>query len=62
MLSELKGYFQKHKDIIMTIGLALVVDNFVFGGAFREKIKTLIEKMLHGAEKKIEQIANKEQA
>src|SRR5690606_30300285 len=35
MLDSVKEYLKDNKQILMTIGVALLVDHLVFGGAFR---------------------------
>lgn len=54
MFQNVKGYFNKHQDMIFTTALVILVDHFVFKGAFREKIKALVDKFLVAAEKKLE--------
>jgi len=49
----IKQYFDKHQDALITLAIVIVVDNFLFGGAFREKIKKSLEKMLHNTEKQL---------
>lgn len=43
IMSGLKEYFEKNKDLIYSIGLIVLVDHFIFKGAFREKIKAMVE-------------------
>jgi hypothetical protein len=54
-LNALKDYFMKHKDSLFTIGIVILIDHFVFDGAFRDKIKATVESMLNKAHKKLEQ-------
>ena len=49
MFDSVKKYFQKHQEIFYTIAVALVVDHYVFNGAFRKKIEALVERLLDGA-------------
>lgn len=56
MFGSVKQYFNEHKEVIMTLGFILVVDYLVFDGAFREKIKAVVERMLNSAEKKLEKL------
>lgn len=56
MLQNVKGYIEKHKDILFTLGLVILVDHFLFKGALRERIKNTIE----GALKKVEDAFHKE--
>src|SRR3990167_7925333 len=37
-MDSLKNYYNKHQDSILTLGLVLLVDYFMFGGALRERI------------------------
>ena len=46
MIDSMKEYVTKHRDIFFTIGFILILDHFVFGGAFKEKIQDLIHKFL----------------
>lgn len=50
MLDSIKEYIKEHKQVIITIGVVLLVDHLVFGGAFRERVKGLVEKLLNKAE------------
>ena len=54
MFKTAKEYFINHRDILMTIGLAMLVDHFFFNGAFAEKIKGLVNGLIHKAEKSME--------
>lgn len=51
--SALKDYFRKHQDVLITLAVVMLADHFVFGGAFREKIKAVVERLISGAEKKV---------
>jgi hypothetical protein len=56
MMENVKGYVEKYKDMIFTLGLVILIDHFMFKGALRERIKTTIE----GALKKVEDKFHKE--
>jgi hypothetical protein len=56
MLENVKGYVEKHKDMLFTLGLVILVDHFLFKGALRERIKGTVE----GALKKVENSFHKE--
>lgn len=45
-MDAIKLYIEKHRDIFLTIGVVLILDHFVFGGAFREKLKNIIDNFL----------------
>jgi hypothetical protein len=53
MLENVKGYIEKHKDIIFTLGLVILVDHFLFKGALRKRIKKTVEGVLSKAENMI---------
>lgn len=46
VMESVKEYFNKHRDAIYTLGVVILLDHFLFGGAFREKIKSTVEGML----------------
>lgn len=54
MLQTVKDYLKDHKQILMTIAVVLVVDHLVFGGAFREKVKSLVDGLLNKAQKELD--------
>jgi hypothetical protein len=53
MLSNVKEYFQKNRDVVFTLILCILVDKFVFNGAFTAKIKNTIDKLLDDTHKRI---------
>ena len=55
MFENVKDYIGKHRDIIFTLGLVIIVDHFLFKGALRERIKGTIEGILSKAEGMIQQ-------
>lgn len=46
MLQHARDYFGKNRDIIFNVAIIILVDHFVFKGAFREKIKNLLDGFL----------------
>ena len=54
MLENVKGYVEKHKDILFTLGLVILVDHFLFKGALRSKIQGTLEGVLKKAENMIQ--------
>jgi hypothetical protein len=52
MFQNVKDYIGKHRDMLFTLGLIVVVDHFLFNGALRERIKGSIEGMLKKVEDK----------
>ena len=53
MIQSLKDYYKEHQDTVITIGLIVLLDHFLFGGALRQKIQDTVEKMLGHVEKRI---------
>lgn len=52
-MDSLKQYFKTHRDTIFTIIILVVVDHYLLGGAFRDRIKSLMENFLNKTEKKL---------
>lgn len=50
----IREYFEQHRDIIVTLGLALLADRYFFDGAFTEKIKAIVNGLLLKAERKLD--------
>lgn len=48
-----KEYLEAHRDTIFTLLLLLLVDHYVFDGAFSTQIKALFQKLLDKAHDKI---------
>lgn len=53
-MKAVKDYLEAHKNILFTVVLTLLADHFVFGGVFREKIKSAVDKLLDKAHRQIE--------
>lgn len=51
MMENVKGYFEKHKDVILTLGIVILVDHFLFKGALRNRIQSTVEGCLSKVEK-----------
>ena len=49
MIETVKCYVNKHRDFLFTVILVMVVDHFIFKGALREKIKSVIDGALNKA-------------
>lgn len=45
-MNNLKNYFEKHQDSLITLAIIIIVDHFIFDGTFRTKIKTSIDGLL----------------
>jgi len=52
LLGDLRGYIRDNRDLIFSIAFVLVLDEFVFKGAFRERLKAVIEGVLKKVENK----------
>lgn len=47
----IRDYLNRHKDVVFTLVMAILVDHFVLGGALRHRIKRVIEAALDRIEK-----------
>lgn len=52
LFGDLRGYVRDNRDLIFSIVFVLVLDEYVFKGAFRERIKSVIEGVLKKVEDK----------
>ncbi len=52
-MENLKAYFKKNEDTFITLAIVILVDNYLFEGQFREKIKNMLDKIITGSEKKL---------
>lgn len=52
-MNYIKNYFNKHQESIMTIVFIILIDHFVFKGAFRGRIQKSVEGMLGNVEKQL---------
>ena len=48
--TDLKSYLSANKDLIYGLVLVLLIDQYVFEGAFRNRIKAVVEGLLNKAE------------
>lgn len=46
LVSSLTDYVEKHKDLLFSVVLVLVLDHYVFEGKFRQKIEKLVDSFL----------------
>jgi hypothetical protein len=46
----IKEYFTKHKELFMGLAVAMVLDRYLFDGAFQEKIKKIVHNLLDKTE------------
>lgn len=53
-MEMIKDYFKKHSEVFITIAIVVLIDEYLFGGSLREKIKSLLDKILNGATAKLE--------
>lgn len=59
MFGSIKKYFDDHRDLLMTLVVLVIVDQWVFDGAFKEKIKGLIDRVVGHADNKIKELEKK---
>jgi len=52
-MESIKEFFKKHQDTIYTLAFLLLLDEFVFDGKFRERIKGIMDGMVKKMEKKV---------
>ena len=48
-----KEYFTKHRELVMGVVIALLLDHYVFKNAFREKLQKIVHGILDKTEKKL---------
>ena len=53
-MKAIKEYAEKHRDLLITIGVVLILDHFVFSGAFTEKLKKIVDGFL---DKKVKEVS-----
>ena len=53
--NDVKGFVRENKSLIYFIALALLVDHFFFHGKLKERLHTMVEKMVAKAEAKVHQ-------
>lgn len=53
IIADLKGYMRTNKDLIYTVLFLIVLDHVIFDGAFRERLKALVEGLLKKVEDKV---------
>ena len=49
----IKEYFRKHQELIINLAFLFLLDEYVFEGKFRERIKNIVENLFTKTEKKI---------
>lgn len=52
--SDVKTFVKDNRQVIYTMAFVLLVDHLVFGGAFRDKLKELVNKLIGKVEKQLE--------
>ena len=52
--ADVKSFIHDNRNIIYWLALAFLVDHFFLGGAFRQRLNALVEKMIGRVEKQIE--------
>lgn len=53
MMDRVKSYIERHEDVLITIGIIILIDQFIFAGAFREKLKGLVDSMINKVTSKL---------
>lgn len=52
--ADVKGFISENRNIIYWLALAFLADHFFFGGAFRQRLNALVERMIGRVEKQLE--------
>ena len=52
-MESIKEYFRKHQELIINLAFLLLLDEYVFEGKFRERIRNIVENLFTKTEKKI---------
>lgn len=52
-MKALKEYFNKHREVFYTLGIIILVDHFIFDGAFTKRLKVTINKLLDKVQEKL---------
>lgn len=52
--TDAKAFIHDNRNIIYWLALAFLADHFFFGGAFRQRLNALVEKMIGRVEKQLE--------
>lgn len=54
--SFVREYFVKHKELFMGFFVIVLLDHFIFEGAFRERLKKIVHSFLDKADAKVNSI------
>lgn len=53
MFGEFKDYVKEHRDLLFTILFVMLLDHFVFGGAFKDKLQGVVGGLIKKTENKL---------
>jgi hypothetical protein len=53
IMGYVKEYFVKHRELLMGLAIFILLDHYIFNGAFKEKIQKLVHGILDQADKKL---------
>ena len=53
VIGDVKGFVKEHRSTLYIIAIVFLVDHLVFEGAFRGRLKGLVDKLLNKAESSI---------
>lgn len=54
MFKSVKTYYDKYQDIILTVAVVFLLDQYMFDGKFRLKLEQIMESLISKATKKVE--------
>ena len=52
--TDMKAFMHDNRNVLYWLAVAFLADHFFFGGAFRARLNSLVEKMIGRVEKQIE--------
>lgn len=53
-MEGIKNYFKKHEEMFITIAMLLILDEYIFDGKFRDKIKDLMDSFINKTKRNLE--------
>lgn len=54
LITDAKGFIKEHKSLFYWIALIALADHFIFEGTFRDKLKSIVQKMIGKLEAKVD--------
>lgn len=54
LVTDVREFVKDNRSVVYTIAIIVLADQFLFKGAFRERLKAIVEKLLCKAEAKVD--------